>query len=68
MLLAPLHDEVLLLEGTAVLGWELLAECVGEDDLVAMIADHFSVEGEQVREQLTTFLAGLLEYGAVRWT
>jgi len=68
VLSAPLHDEVVLLEGTAALTWELLAERIDEDELVAPIADHFSVDGQQVREQLTAFLEGLLEYGAVRRT
>ena len=65
MLSAPLHDEVLLLDGTAALTWELLAGPTAEDELVAVITDQFSVDGQQVRAPLVAFLEGLLQYGAV---
>ena len=64
-MLAPEHDEVLVLEGTAALTWELLAEPIEEVELFSLLAEHFGVTRDEVADELAPFLAGLLGFGAV---
>ena len=65
VVLAPEHDEALVLEGTAALTWELLAEPIEEGELFLLLAEHFGVTRDEVADELTPFLEGLLGCGAV---
>jgi len=65
VVLAPEHDEALVLEGTAALTWELLAEPIAEGELFALLAEYFGVTRDEVGEELSPFLERLLGYGAV---
>ena len=65
VVLAPEHDEALVLEGTAALTWELLAETIEEGELFSLLGEHFGVTVNQVAEELAPFLEDLLGYGAV---
>lgn len=65
VLLAPEHDEALVLEGTAALTWELLAEPIEEPELFAVLAEHFGVTQYEVGDELAPFLERLLDSGAV---
>lgn len=62
----PTSDELLLLEGTGVLTWELLAEPIAESELAAEMATRFGVDPREVRAQLEPFLSQLQEHGVVR--
>ena len=65
VVLAPEHDEALVLEGTAALTWELLAEPIEEGELFSLLAEHFGVTRDEVADKLAPFLEDLLGYGAV---
>ena len=65
VVLAPEHEQALVLEGTAALTWELLAEPIEEGELFSLLAEHFGVTRDEVADELAPFLAGLLGFGAV---
>ena len=65
MVLAPEHDEALVLEGTAALTWELLAEPIEEGELFALLAEHFGVTEDEVGERLGMFLEQMVAFGVV---
>ena len=65
VVLAPEHDDILVLEGTAALTWQLLVEPIEEGELLSLLAAHFGVTHDEVADQLLPFLEALLGFGAV---
>jgi hypothetical protein len=63
-LLCKARDELLVLSGTGAVTWELLAEPIGEQDLIELLADEFGADPEDVASALRPFLTGLAEAGA----
>jgi hypothetical protein len=61
--LGPQSDGFLLLSGTGAVTWELLAEPIGEEELVGLLAEEFHTEKENVADTLRPFLAGLAKAG-----
>ena len=65
VLAVPDGDDVLVLEGTGALTWELLAESRTTDALVAELAEVFGVDREMVADQLLPFLDELQACGVI---
>ena len=65
ILAVPDGDDVLVLEGTGALTWELLDEPRSTDQLIDELAATFEVDRETVAEQLLPFLEELRAAGVV---
>lgn len=65
VLAVPDDDDVLVLEGTGALTWELLDAPMSTDQLIDELAATFEVDREVVAEQLTPFLDELRVAGVV---
>jgi hypothetical protein len=66
VLAAPDADEIVVLDGTGAVTWRLVADPMGEDELVGVLSDCFGVDAETVRRQVVPFLEKLRAAGAVR--
>ena len=65
VVLAPGHDEPLLLEGTGSVIWELLDEPIAEADLIALLAEAAGEDPRRIGPQVQAFLADLVTGDAV---
>jgi len=65
LLLAPDMDEPLRLSQPADVLWELLAEAIPFDALVAVLAEAHDVPADVVRNDLTPLVERLLAAGAI---
>jgi hypothetical protein len=65
VLLAPDRDDVLVLEGTGRLIWELLELPTPHDELVAALAEAFDRPQDEVDTEVTAFAAELRTAGAL---
>jgi hypothetical protein len=63
LVLGPQSDGFLMLSGTGAVTWELLAEPIGEEELVGLLAEGFHAQEEDVADTLRPFLAGLAKAG-----
>jgi hypothetical protein len=63
-LLCPGREDVIALAGPAAVTWELIAEPIGEGELVALLAEVFGVDEASVRGDTRAFLAQLHGAGA----
>ena len=61
----PSSEEVVVVDGSGSLVWDLLTEPVGEDELTTMLSAHFDVDPGLVHDEVVGFLYGLHEVGAV---
>ena len=66
VLLAPEHEQVIVLEDVSALIWELLGEPIEQGELVTLLAGHFEVDPVEVRGQVEAFLDQLDGFGAAR--
>jgi hypothetical protein len=66
ILACPDREDLLVLEGSAALVWDLLSEPVDDEQLVATIAEGFGLDTEAVSSDVRPFLGQLYEAGAVR--
>jgi len=65
-LAAPSDGEVMVLDSTAAVTWELLASPISEDEVVDILAEGFGEDVEVVRGSVVPFLLELCERGAAR--
>ena len=61
----PSSEEVVVVDGSGSLVWDLLTEPVAEGELTTMLSEHFDVDEDLVRDEVVGFLDGLHGVGAV---
>ena len=61
----PSSEDVVVVDGSGSLVWDLLVEPVDEHELTTMLSEHFDVDEERVRGEVAGFLERLHEVGAV---
>jgi hypothetical protein len=66
ILACPGREDLLVLEGSAALVWDLLSESVEDEQLVATIAEGFGLDPEAVASDVRPFLTELHGVGAVQ--
>jgi hypothetical protein len=64
LLLTPTQDRPAILEGPGPAVWDLLAEPVDEDELVASLSALFDAEAGAIRGEVLAFLERLESSGA----
>jgi hypothetical protein len=66
ILMGASSEDVLVVEGAGGPIWDALERPVSEDDLVAELSGRFGVQTDDVRAQVTSFLAELQSLGLVK--
>lgn len=62
------HNNTLVLSGSAVLLWEWLATPQTAESLASMLCDHYEVSAERARADVQLFLDRLTEWRAVAFS
>lgn len=65
LVVGPASDEVVVMEGSGQLIWDLLEHPISEGDLVATLSDAFDESADQLRPDVLAFLTELSSAGLV---